>query len=79
MAYPIRHLEAVLLANLATFVDHQEVVNLLETHLPERVSHYRSAPEELVALVTLLRTLVAERVPVRAFTDIVQEIERQKA
>jgi hypothetical protein len=75
----VRHLRAVLEANLAEFIGHQETVTLLASE-PQLVRHMRAEPRALSTLVVVLRTLLAERVPlgmsVPQIAERVEELRR---
>lgn len=70
--YPIRHLEAVLQKNLAEFVGHQEVMNILEpdSDIPE--AHIAYAKDNLTVLTQLLRGLVCEEASIKPVKQILE-------
>ena len=65
--YLTRHLEAVVRRNIAEFVGHQEIVNLLEGESTEAIAEIRQSPRMVTALTTVCKALVAEEVPIRPF------------
>jgi len=72
MEYMVRHLEALIRANLAEFLGCQEVRNTVEEKFPEVAQALRQDPEGLAALTRLLRSLVLEAVPIVALKEIVR-------
>ena len=75
LEYPIRHLESVLQRNLAEFLGHQEVNDLIYECCPEKLQHYDNHPENLTKLTILLRGLVSEKVPITEFKTILKYFE----
>lgn len=68
--YPIRHLEALLVSNLAGFMGIQEVVNTIEQHVDDKMNDVVAADGGLPALTGVVRGLLTERVPVTEFATI---------
>ncbi|MEX2721495.1 MAG: FHIPEP family type III secretion protein, partial [Candidatus Wukongarchaeota archaeon] len=82
LEYLFWHLQAVLENNLSEFLGHQEVMELLDeklttgTHL--KVLKNPNKPLDLSALVTVLKGLVREKVPITALEAIVKEFNHSK-
>ena len=82
LEYLFWHLQAVLENNLSEFLGHQEVMELLNeklaagTHL--KVVKNPDKPLDLSALVTVLKGLVREKVPITALEAIVKEFNHSK-
>jgi type III secretory pathway component EscV/tetratricopeptide (TPR) repeat protein len=74
--YPIRHLEAVVQRNLADFVGHQEVANIIESESLETVAELRSSSAKLTALTTICKGLLEEGVSIKPFAQIYDAFER---
>jgi type III secretory pathway component EscV/tetratricopeptide (TPR) repeat protein len=65
--YLTRHLEAVVRKNIAEFVGHQAIVNLLEGGSAEVLAEIRQSPQMITALTAVCKALVAEEVPICPF------------
>jgi type III secretory pathway component EscV/tetratricopeptide (TPR) repeat protein len=73
--YPIQHLQAVLQKNLAVFLGHQEVMNVLDRE-EIVINEQRMKPSErLTDLTRSLRALVNEEVPVLPFREVFSKID----
>jgi type III secretory pathway component EscV/tetratricopeptide (TPR) repeat protein len=66
--YLTRHVEAVVRRNVAEFVGHQEIMNLLKSESGEALAEIRQSPQMVSALTTVCKALLAEQVPIRPFT-----------
>jgi tetratricopeptide (TPR) repeat protein len=74
MEYPLRHLEALLERNLGEFVTHQELTRLLGAGEEDARLQIGSSSGELTALTLVVRALLSEAVPVRAFNVICKTV-----
>lgn len=70
MEFIIRHLEIVAERNLAEFLGHQEVADILAAESRKAPEANRIGPEKLSALTAVCRALVQERVPIKPFGEI---------
>jgi len=77
MAYPMRHLEAVIRRNLNEFIDHQEVTNLLT--MQPAAADMTAATEKLTAFTILLRALVSEEAPIVPLDEIQEKFAESLA
>jgi tetratricopeptide (TPR) repeat protein len=73
--YLLRHVEAIVVANLVEFVGHQEVQNLLERAgliATDRYDEllYRESGRHIDVFSNVVRCLVAERVPMTSFAEV---------
>ena len=77
--YMLRHVESVLRRNLATFIGHQEVLDLIRSSADEASRGFEArllaAPATLDSLVTALRGLLLEEVPIRRLTELLASVE----
>jgi type III secretory pathway component EscV/Tfp pilus assembly protein PilF len=76
MEFIIRHLALVVERNLAEFLGHQEVVEILEKESRKGLEEMRSEPEKLSALAAVSRALVEERVPIVSSGQIYEVFNR---
>ena len=76
MQYLFAHLEAVIRSNLAEFLGHDEVANLLEATSSKGLSGPHTRPENRAALTTVCRALVAEEVSIGEFPAICEAFDR---
>jgi type III secretion protein V len=74
--YPLRHLEAVIRKNLAEFLGHQEVMDLLVSSNCDACNKIQNSNARLTALVHVLQALVTEGVGITAFKAICREFNR---
>nr|AEQ20437.1 tetratricopeptide repeat domain lipoprotein [uncultured bacterium CSL12] len=76
MKYLVLHLEAVIQRNLAEFLGHDQVADLLKTTSAKELGELRAQPGKHTALTTLCRALVAEEVPISEFSAIYKAFHR---
>ena len=74
--YVIRSVEAAARANLATFINHDVVWGLLEEHKPEVLEDLGPNNEKLTSLMTVCKSLLAERVPILPFQSLTETFDR---
>lgn len=76
--YMLRSIEALLTRNLAEFLGHQEVGELLANADPKGAcGDIRGSPEKLTAFTQVLRGLVSEEVPITALNSICSEFVKE--
>jgi tetratricopeptide (TPR) repeat protein len=68
--YLVTHLEAEVRRNLAEFIDHQEIMNLLESTHCDACDIIRSSDVRLTTFVNVLQGLVTEGLPITPFKVI---------
>ena len=82
LEYLFGHIQGVLENNLSDFIGHQEVMNLLDEKLTEdtymEVVEDPDNPLDLSGLVTVLKNLLREKVPITALEPIIKEFNQCK-
>lgn len=77
MEYPLKMLERFLLDNMVELIHHQWVMNRVtrkgESSGMQTYEDIKNSPEAVTALTQVLKRLVAERVPIKAFDQICEQ------
>jgi flagellar biosynthesis component FlhA len=76
VGYMIRHIEALLMANLPSLSGHQEVTNRLTDDWSDSAQAILDDPAKVTLLTRLIKGLLAERVPTTAFSALCEMVDR---
>jgi len=68
--FVLRHLEAVVLSKLQDFLSHQEVINRLRGSRRSHVRRIAESPEQVDALVDVLKAKLCKQEPIERFDDL---------
>jgi tetratricopeptide (TPR) repeat protein len=74
--YLLQHLQAVLELNLASFINHQEAINLLTTSDSKACQEIRDSHEKLTAFTSVLRKMLTKGAYIAAIDVISKEFIR---